>query len=363
VNVTRLRALKDATRDAADELGFARCGFASASPLPHEDELRNWIESGKSASMAFVHRSWRQRAHPEKLLTGATSAIVVALQIYNPRQPGAVASEGRVARYARGRDYHRVVRERLTHLWRWLRDATGDSSAQARIAVDTAPLLERELAVRAGLGFIGKNTMLIIPGVGSHTVLGTLLTTIPFPADKPQRTRCGRCNLCLRSCPADALVAPYQLDARRCISYLTIEHRGCFAVEGPPSLDGWVFGCDACQEVCPFNTTTRHGPAVAPDPEVAPDSGRGGLPLTELLTLRSGDYRRMVRDRALSRVSRPHWKRNAAAASADRALDDSALDQALERASEDPREPVATTAAWASARRDLSREQGRNDPR
>jgi epoxyqueuosine reductase len=331
VDTTTNAELKERIRAAALEQGFARVGFAPAGPLPHRDRLERWIAEGMAGGMAYMERTAAVRHRPDLLLPGARSALVaVASCTAREPDPPPPPGHGLVARYARGQDYHRVLRARLARVAGRIQQLA-ERPVQTRVAVDTSPILERELAAAAGVGFIGKNTMLITPGLGSFTVLGVLLLDLELPPDPrdPVR-RCGRCELCLRACPTGALRGPHELDARRCISYLTIEHRGAIDTALRGALLPWVFGCDACQEVCPYNAASLVAPlqraaGLRPfppragrrtedgDPELCADSPEAGaLDLARLLTLRSGAYRRLVRGRALARVPRRVLVRNAA---------------------------------------------------
>ncbi len=259
------------------------------------------------------------RDEPLSLMPEARSALVVVASYAVPDGPAPGPGQGLLARYARGQDYHLVLRKRLEALRLRVCELAGREVA-ARAAVDTSPLLERELAMAAGVGFIGKNTMLITPGVGSYTVLGVLLLDLDLPPDPPARARCGSCELCLDACPTRALVEPWCLDGRRCVSYLTIDYRGEVPAELRPGVAPWVFGCDTCQEACPHNArASAKGLALE---ELAPASADAGLvDLDVLMSLRSGAYRRLVRGRALNRVPRRAWQRNAALV-AGRRVDD-----------------------------------------
>jgi epoxyqueuosine reductase len=260
-----------------------------------------------------------------------------------PQPPGApVPLTGLVARYARGADYHRVLRERL----RQLADACAALSGRAilaRTCVDTAPLLEREAARRAGIGFTAKNTLSIAPGVGSYTLLGELLSDLELSPSTPIASRCGSCRACLDACPTQAFVDAYTLDSRRCISYLTIELKGAIPRPLRPLIGRWVFGCDVCQEVCPFNHSRQPPPG---DPELGPHATLTDPDLVELLQLTASGYRRLVRRTALRRVNRERLQRNAAVALGNTrsAAAVPALAQALES---NPSALVRAHAAWA----------------
>jgi epoxyqueuosine reductase len=250
---------------------------------------------------------------------------------------------GRIARYARGEDYHLVVKQKLGVLAGRLAQA----GVGSRAAVDTAPLLERDLAERAGLGFVGKNTMVIVPGLGSYVVLGELLLDAEAaPTEGDTRKRCGSCRACLDRCPTGAFVDEHVLDARRCISYLTIEHTGEIPVELRPLMGAMVFGCDICQEVCPFNTAVSAGHAEPPAPELT--AGREVPELIALLQIGTAQHRKLVRRTALRRVHRAQLQRNAAIALGN--LGDAAAVPALTEAAANGHPLVRPHAAWALAR-------------
>lgn len=240
-----------ALRERAAGLGFLACGVASLEPSRHADALERWLAAGYAGTMRYLHRQAAKRKAPARIVPGARVAVVV-LENYLPRpRTGAAGRSVKLARYARGTDYHRAFRQRLDRLADWLR-ASG-----ATIAVpytDTGPVPERELAQRAGLGWIGKNTMLIRPESGSFVFIGVVFTDLALqPEAALQSDRCGSCTRCLDACPTQALVAPQVLDATRCISYHTIESRRPIPDPVIERLDGWAFGCDICNEVCPWN--------------------------------------------------------------------------------------------------------------
>jgi epoxyqueuosine reductase len=233
-------------------LGFVACGITGVDPLPHAEELDRWLKSGFAGNMRYLHRQAKKRKDPRLADLEARRAVVVLENYYSEEDPdGAVPSVPKVARYARGEDYHRVTRARLELLADFLRD---HGATAARAYVDTGPIAERELAQRAGLGWIGKNTMLLRPGTGSWFFIGSVLTDLPLEIDAPfESDHCGSCTRCLDACPTGAIVEPRSLDATRCISYLTIEHKKEIPAELVPRLSGYAFGCDICNEVCPWN--------------------------------------------------------------------------------------------------------------
>lgn len=256
-------ALKERLRTRALELGFHRMGVAAAEPLTLEGErLLRWLAAGRHGAMQYMETTAQVRVDVRHagMLPSARSVVVLATayaRAETPRGP----SPGRVARYAQGRDYHNVLTKRAQKLAQLLRA----EAHEVRVGVDSLPLFERAWAQRAGLGFIGKNCCLIIPGLGSHVLLSLLVTSAELPADAPIKERCGACRACLDACPTRAFVGPRELDARRCISYLTIEQRGPIPEDLREGVGNWLFGCDACQDVCPFNRT-----APRPDGETLP---------------------------------------------------------------------------------------------
>jgi len=253
--------LTSSVKSLALELGFDLVAVGPSDPLEHGVAFRRWIEAGHAGTMGYLERRLEERLDPQRVLPGVRATVCVALNYHQ----GAAADESwkPVARYAWGRDYHDVIGPRLERLAAHLAEAAG---ARSRGYVDTGPVLERDLAARAGLGWIGKNTMLLHPALGSWFFIGVLLTTADLAFDERLADRCGSCRACLDACPTGAFVAPYVLDARRCISYLTIEHRGEIDPSLHPGMAGWQFGCDVCQDVCPWN---RKAP-VSREPEFTP---------------------------------------------------------------------------------------------
>jgi epoxyqueuosine reductase len=302
------RHIKKLAKDA----GFDHCGIARAEAIGRGDYLRNWLEAGKAGSMAYLRRYLDERIDPRRLLDGARSVIVVAL-LYHQSQPDSAPDDGgpqgRVAMYAWGGDYHKIVKKKLHSLADRLRaDLPGPFDARA--CVDTAPLLERELAAAAGIGWIGKNTMVVSRELGSYFFLGALVTTLDLPPDKPAEDHCGTCTRCLEACPTSALIAPYRMDASRCVSYLTIEHRGEIPAQFHEPMGLWIFGCDVCQEVCPFNRKAPH--TNEPRFALRPPGPRPDL--NDMLTWTEDDYRDHLRGSAMKRATLPMLKCNAAIA-------------------------------------------------
>jgi len=253
--------------------------------------------------MHWMDRRFDQRTDPATYLPGARSVICAAVNYHVPlAQPP--PGHGRIARYALGDDYHVHMKRRLFVLADWLRERAPGSLT--KVAVDTAPVLERELAALAGIGWSGKNTCVINQDIGSWLLLGEVLTTIALPPDAPATDHCGSCRRCIDACPTGAITGPYQLDARRCISYLTIEHAGEIDANLRPEISDWLFGCDICQEVCPFN----HAPPTATDPALQPRFATGSLDVQEVLRWRQSDYSKALRNSAIKHVRLPVLQRN-----------------------------------------------------
>jgi epoxyqueuosine reductase len=301
-------------KSQARQHGFDRVGIAPASPSHYRDYFRQWLDDGKAGTMTYLAARFDERTDPAVYLPGAKSVVCVAQDYFVPLEPAVdPRPQGRVARYALGDEYHTFMKPRLHALADWIKQEF--PQAQTRCAVDTAPVMEKELAARAGVGWIGKNTCLINEEIGSWLFLGEILTTLDLPHDLPAADRCGTCTRCIDACPTQAISAPYQLDAARCISYLTIEHRGDISAELAAQLGDWIYGCDICQEVCPWN---RRSP-IALDPALAPRFVGGAIALDEIGAWSAGDYQSRLRDSAMKRVKLPILQRNARLAAANSA--------------------------------------------
>lgn len=236
-------------RGEAGRLGFELVGITPAIPVPDYDFFRWWLDQGYAGTMEYLRRGASRREDPEKILPGVRSLICCGMNYYTGGEPTAIS------RYAWGEDYHVVVGERLKHLEEFIKREI-DPKAQTKSYVDTGPVLERSYAARAGLGWIGKNNLLINNGLGSFVFLGEILTTLEFDKsdyDRPQFDQCGTCTKCLEACPTQALIEPRILDANRCISYLTTAYKGELTPEQKGMIGNQTYGCDICQEVCPYN--------------------------------------------------------------------------------------------------------------
>jgi len=304
------RALAERAKETGRRLGFDVVAIGPADPPEHGAQFEAWLDAGYAGAMGYLERGREKRLDPRRVLPGARSLVACALNYYQGPDQG---SDGRlsavgpthVARYAWGRDYHAVMEPRLHEL---LADIVAEArGTTGRVYVDTGPILERDLAARAGLGWVGKNTMLLHPALGSYFFIGVILTTAELEPDTPLPDRCGTCTRCLEACPTDAFLGPYVLDARRCISYLTIEQRGPIPLELRGDVGTLAFGCDICQDVCPWN---RRAPITAEAAFAARD-----LPaLTELVALSEEGYQEQLRESPLRRARRDGLARNAAVA-------------------------------------------------
>jgi epoxyqueuosine reductase len=343
----------DALKGWALDAGFDRAGVARLEPSGQEAALREWVGRGDPAGMTWMARRLERRLDARELLPGAASALCVALHYHPLAGEGAPGGDlwPRVARYARGVDYHDLMGQRLRDLEGRIQEAF--PGTRTRRYVDTGPVLERELAARAGLGVQGKNTNLLARDLGSWFLLGEVLLTLELEPDPPVADLCGRCTRCLDHCPTGALPEPFRLDARRCISYWTIEHRGDLPPAAREMVGEWVFGCDVCQEVCPWNVRGDvRGPSLgqvpADHPELRLPAERRELDLATLLLLPREEYVERFRGSPMKRAKLEGLQRNAAVAMGNRR--DPAYVDALARALAAGAPVVRRHAAWALGR-------------
>ncbi len=351
-------------KQRATELGFALSGVAAAATPGRLQAFHAWLEAGYAGEMSYLHTRREAYSHPRYVLEGCRSILMLALPYgpspaiklgvvdrnTGPNAAGSLASgnslstapeHAKVARYAQGsRDYHDVITDKLKQLRGWLQEQYPQSSVRG--VVDTAPLLERELAAAAGLGWIGKNTLLLNRQWGSYFFLAALLTDLELvPDESDEHSYCGTCTACLDACPTNAFPQPFVLDARRCISYLTIEHRGDIEATLQQQLSGWVFGCDICQQVCPWN---RRVPESSLE-EFAPREDLQELDLVELLGLDEAAFRQRFRHTPLWRAKRRGLLRNAILVAGTKKLPQAHAP--LLRLCNDDEELLAQAARWA----------------
>lgn len=327
-------------RQYARALGFELVGIAPVQSPPHAESFLLWLAQGYAGAMEYLERTAHLRINPATLLPDARSAVVVGLNYAPAELPD---TDYRIARYALGDDYHRVIREKLETLLSAIQAVA--PHAQGRVCVDSAPVLERDLALLAGLGWYGKNTCLINTHRGSYFLIGVLLLTLKLEYDAPAQGGCGSCRLCLDACPTGALVAPYQLDARRCISYLTIELRDSIPVAYREPMGAWLFGCDICQEVCPFNRARAHQPLRARPTDEPRFQPRQMPTLTEILQMSEQEFAERFRGSAINRAKWRGLVRNALIVAGN--TRDPALRPSIERFLNHDDPILRETAAWA----------------
>ena len=339
-------------KQAAIDAGFELAGVAPVHEFDELDRFREWIDAGRAGEMKYMEArddsGGLKRASLRSTLPWVRSVIVCAIN-YNTAQPYSThvddPQRGWIARYAWGKeDYHDAVMRRLRTVEGRLRDAVGDSQLQTRCYVDTGPLVERVYAKYAGVGWIGKNTCIINQKLGSWLFLGVILTSIELAPDLPAPDRCGTCTRCIDACPTDALVAPYQLDSNRCISYLTIEKRGAIPEDLRAGMGHEVFGCDICQDVCPWN---RKAPATSA-PEFQPREGFVNPALEWLAVMTEEEFRDRFRGSAIRRAKRSGLRRNAVIAMGNSG--DQRFESLLEKLKLDEDPVVAESAEWAAKR-------------
>ncbi len=355
VNAGILAALKADLFDEAARLGFVACGIAPATEdSARAQRLEQWLGEGRHGDMGWMADRLHHRRSPQGLWSEAQSVIALGMSYAPAEDPLALAGDAERARisvYAQGADYHDVVKKALKALARWLveRAAKGGNEAGVKVFVDTAPVMEKPLGAAAGLGWQGKHTNLVSRTHGSWLFLGAIYTTLPlgldFAPDAPARDRCGSCSACQDACPTQAFPAPYTLDARRCISYLTIEHKGPVPQEFRAALGNRIYGCDDCLAVCPWNkfadAAARMRPFLPRAELVAPR-------LAELLALDDAGFRRLFSGSPIKRIGRDRFIRNCLYAAGNSA--NTALLPQVEVLQADPDPAVADAARWALER-------------
>ena len=332
------------------KLGFDSCRVAACSPPPHANEFDDWLSAGEHGEMEYMARGDEKRRDPQKILPGAKSVIVLALNYFQgdseperrltAAETAATTEEkarGRIARYAWGDDYHDVIAAKLDKIDIFLREFGG----QQKCYVDTGPILERDHAARAGIGWHGKSTMLIDEKLGTWFFLAEILTTLPLPADEPARDRCGTCTRCITACPTGAITAPHKLDARRCISYLTIELKSSIPLELRPLIGDRIFGCDDCLDACPWNRFAQ----VSHESAFAARRSTTAFSLRDYLALNEAEFRNLFRDSPIKRIKRRGFLRNVCVALGNVGTSDDL--PALRNVALDSEPLVAEHAAWA----------------
>ena len=341
-----MTSLKQRIFDKAAELGFCAWGIARANAAPEAgDGLRQWIAAGHHGEMGWIEDRAEQRASPNGLWPEAKSVIALAMSYAPAADPLALAdarTRGRISVYAQGADYHKVVKKALKAMGRWLADECG---CQLKVFVDTAPVMEKPLSAAAGVGWQGKHTNLLNREHGSWLFLGVIYTTVELEPDEPASDHCGSCHRCIDACPTGAITGPHRIDARRCISYLTIEHAGPIPREYREAIGNRIYGCDDCLAVCPWNRFASEGQA---NKAFAPRAELVAPALADLLALDDAGFRELFSGSPIKRIGVARMTRNCLIAAGNSG--DSALRPAVERhlSSDDP--VVADAAKWALER-------------
>jgi epoxyqueuosine reductase len=340
-----VQSVEGGLKEQARALGFSHCGIASLDGAwTHGDDLKRFVNLGLYGEMGWMAETAERRAHPRNMWPEARSAIVLALDYPPPVNPLALLEQsgnGVISAYAQNFDYHDIIKPRLKTLARWLQAQT---NADVKVFVDTAPLMEKPLAMRAGLGWIGKQTVLISREGGAWLFLGVILSAADLKADAPEADHCGGCARCIDICPTAAITAPYQLDARLCISYLTIEHKGPIAPDLRAMMGNRIYGCDDCLAVCPWNKFAAAGREIAFEtrPELL------DLGLERLAMLDDTQFRTLFRKSPVKRIGRDRFVRNVMIAIGN--SQDSAFAECLEPRLRDGAPEVRAMAAWALQR-------------
>ncbi|HYQ85834.1 MAG TPA: tRNA epoxyqueuosine(34) reductase QueG [Bacteroidota bacterium] len=313
-----MSALTKEIKDRALELGFSRVGIARAERLEADSaRLSDWLENGYHGTMRWMAQNFEKRVDPGCVVPGARSVVAVAMNYHTPNPHSDDPETGKVSRYAWGDDYHGVLESRLKQLLAFVQGR--DPHAAGKIYVDTGPVMEKLWAQRAGIGWEGKHTNVITEEYGSWVFLGEMILDIELDYDEPAVDRCGTCTLCIEACPTQAIVEPYVLDSNRCISYLTIEHRGPIAPELGEQFDRWVYGCDICQDVCPWNTKFSKPTDLQ---EFAPRGQNIAPRLTDLASLSKEEFTARYRKSAMKRAKREGITRNATVAMTSKPAND-----------------------------------------
>jgi epoxyqueuosine reductase len=334
--------MKDAIRQRAAELGFDDCRFTTAAPPASVKHFQHWLAQKNQGEMAWLERNAEKRIDPQKVLAGAKSVIALAASYLSESPESKVQSpkSGVVARYARFDDYHEILAARLKQLNDFV-SQVGGAETRSLWYVDTGPVLERDFAQRAGIGFIGKHTNVISRKLGNWIFLAEILTTLELEPDAPEKNHCGHCTRCLAACPTAAITAPFQLDARRCISYLTIELKGSIPLALRPAIGNRIFGCDDCLQVCPWNRFAREGQLMKA--HARPDLAQPDL--VELLSLDEAGFKRRFAGTPMLRAKRRGLLRNVCVALGN--IGDERALPALQKAASDTEPLVADHAAWS----------------
>jgi epoxyqueuosine reductase len=347
-----LYAVKRALIDGARALGFSQLGVTHVEIAEDAQHLLRWLDAGYHGEMEYMRRHGTMRWRPQELAPGTVRVLSVRMDYWPAESADAAAvladpTLGYISRYALGRDYHKVMRTALARLADEISRRIGPFGF--RVCVDSAPVLEKAFARDAGLGWIGKHTNLLARDAGSLFFIGEILTDLPLPVDEPASAHCGTCQACIPACPTGAIIAPYQLDARRCISYLTIEHKSAIPVELRAALGNRIYGCDDCQLVCPWNKFAQ----AAGHPDFRVRNGLDATQLTELFAWTEGEFDERMRGSAIYRIGYERWSRNIAVALGNAPSSPEVI-AALRARRDDGSGLVREHVEWALARHSIS---------
>lgn len=354
----QMTELKSSVLDWCSELGFQQCGVSDVDLSEAEDRLTEWLKRKFHGSMDYMERHGRKRSRPEELVPGTIRIISVRMDYLPETQDTAKAlldddSRAYISRYALGRDYHKVLKGRLRALARRIEDKVGKFGY--RVFVDSAPVLEKAVAEKAGLGWVGKHTNLIDRDSGSWFFLGELYTDLPLPIDEAEVSHCGSCTACIEVCPTDAIVGPYSLDARRCISYLTIENKGAIPLEFRKSMGNRIYGCDDCQLFCPWNKFAK----PTGENDFAPRHGLNDADLSELFLWDKRTWLDKTEGSAIRRIGYERWLRNVAVALGNAKKTNKVI-AALVKRQHDDSPLVAEHVEWALQQHQISDTESEN---
>jgi len=304
---TEAVTLKGKILEKAKEIGFDLCGVSPVAPLEHYPEFLEWIKQGKAGDMDYLIKTPERRENPAVLYPEAKSIISCIVNYYQGNLPEPKDGEGKVSRYALGKDYHKVIKKMLIKLLKYIKSV--EPSANGKAYVDTGPIMEKEVAARAGLGWIRKNSLLVNPGFGSYLFIGEILLNISIPPDKPIAERCKDCHLCIDACPTGALNDGRKLDASRCIAYLTIENKGEILEKYKKMMKGWIYGCDICLDVCPWN----ENPPITKISNFKEKLDLRNISIKRILNLNKEEFDRYFQETPIRRIGLERLKRNAKA--------------------------------------------------
>jgi epoxyqueuosine reductase len=347
--------LKEKIRQRALELGFDDCRFTTAAPPDHAEKFQSWIQERQHGEMAYLERNAHKRVEPQQVLAGAKSVVALAISYAQDSKFKVQSStEAVIARYAQFADYHDVIGEKLKQFTAFMNEL-GGVGTRSLWYVDTGPLLERDLAQRAGIGFVGKHTNLISRTLGNWIFLAEIITTVELEPDAPEHNRCGKCVRCITACPTNAITEPFNVDARRCISYLTIELKGAIPIELRPLVGNRIYGCDDCLAACPWNKFAREGAMMKSHAR----EDLSAADLIELLSLDDAAFKTRFAGTPILRTKRRGLLRNVCVALGN--IGDASALPALKRALQDNEPLIREHAAWAIEQVQLR--QSRSDPK